>query len=169
MPRLTSLPETDDLALQELLTDLHLASRDLGKLTRPKLWPEHMKAAWTAELRRFTPILRAALDKDDPLQLTQALLDLLELPTLALRKYLPSPGSKTRKFDHPDPPGTERKGSPNLNKAKNLAYQTSQERQCRYCYPTEWPQPRHRQQRRCGKCTQGARHHSSPTSKKHRK
>ena len=41
VPRMRVLPSADDPALETLLKNLHSASRPLGKLTRPKLWPEH--------------------------------------------------------------------------------------------------------------------------------
>jgi hypothetical protein len=43
--------------------------------------------AWTASCARFTPRLAAGLDSKSELELTQAVLDLLELPSLVLREH----------------------------------------------------------------------------------
>ena len=122
-PRLAAMPSTEEL--ETLAAELHLASRGLQQLTNTKLWPKHICLAWSQACRKFTPVLKEALDSDDPLQLTQALLDLLELPTTTLRRYLPKPGqsNRHRSFNHPDPIGAEAQGDPNMRRAVNLTYQ----------------------------------------------
>ncbi len=45
--------------------------------------------AWTSARKAFTPALSAALDGNDDTALVQALLDLIELPTLVLRQHCP--------------------------------------------------------------------------------
>ena len=128
VPRLVSLPDADDPSLIGLLKQLHTASRPLKRLSHAKLWPTYMKASWAAECKRFTPVLKQALDSEDDLQLTQALLDLLELPTMALSRFLPKPHHNMprearRDFKHPDPPGSEKGGHPTLRTATSLAHQ----------------------------------------------
>jgi hypothetical protein len=126
VPRLQQLPDADDPNLLELLKRLHVASRPLKRLSHAKLWPSYMKASWGAACKRFTPVLKKALDSNDPLELTQALLDLLELPTISLSPFLPRPRpakESYRDLKHPDVPGSERGGEPLLRTATSLAHQ----------------------------------------------
>ena len=68
---------------------IHQDSRALGMLSPVRQWPAETLVAWTSACRAFTPRLAAALDGEDNLALVQALLDLIELPTLVLRQHCP--------------------------------------------------------------------------------
>ena len=116
-PRLSSMPSKEELLA--LAGKLHEASRDLGHLPPAKLWGKQMVTEWRRACNQFTPVLQQALDGRDELQLLQAVLDLLELPTLHLLKAKPTRGAHC---DHPEPAGTAARGNPLLNKAKKLVY-----------------------------------------------
>ena len=77
IPLLTAPPTPEQL--HAWLADVHRDSRVLGRLLPSKLWPEQTTLAWTAACARFTPRLAAGLDSESELELTQAVLDLLEL------------------------------------------------------------------------------------------
>ena len=87
IPRLAALPSREQLLVW--LGAIHQDSRALGMLSPVRQWPTETLVAWTSACRAFTPALAAALDGDDELPLVQALLDLIELPTLVLRQYCP--------------------------------------------------------------------------------
>ena len=63
-------------------------------LSPVRQWPAETLVAWTSACRAFTPTLAAALDGKDDLALVQALLDLIELPTLVLRQHCPDQRSQ---------------------------------------------------------------------------
>ena len=87
VPRLTALPSREELL--GWLSVIHQDSRALGGLPPVRQWPAETQVAWTSACRTFAPTLGTALDVRDELALVQALLDLIELPTLVLRQHCP--------------------------------------------------------------------------------
>ncbi len=111
----------------------------LSRLLPSKLWPEQTTVAWTAASSRFTPRLAAGLDSESELELTQAVLDLIELPSLVLREHCPglrpehvrrarageaaAAAARGPPPDaHPDLPGAARGGDPRVRRAEWQAY-----------------------------------------------
>ena len=88
VPRLTALPSREELL--GWLSVIHQDSRALGGLPPVRQWPAETQVAWTSACRTFAPTLGTALDVRDELALVQALLDLIELPTLVLRQHCPN-------------------------------------------------------------------------------
>jgi ribonuclease HI len=138
IPLLTALPSREQL--HAWLAEVHRDSRVLSRLPPSKLWPAHTTLAWTSACARFTAQLAAALDSACELALTQALLDLIELPAAVLRGHCPGlrPEDVKRALagqaaaaaaargsppdSHPDPPGAARSGDPRVRRAERLAY-----------------------------------------------
>ena len=138
IPLLASPPTRE--RLHAWLADVHRDSRVLGRLLPSKLWPEQTTLAWTAACARFTPRLAAALDSESVLELTQAVLDLIELPSLVLREHCPGlrPEDVRRALSgeaaaadaargsapdaHPDLRGAARGGDPRVRRAERHAY-----------------------------------------------
>ena len=87
IPRLAAPPTREQL--HAWLADVHKDSRVLGRLLPSKLWPQQTTLAWTSACAHFTPRLAAALDSESELELTQVMLDLIELPSLVLRVHCP--------------------------------------------------------------------------------
>ena len=138
IPRLSVRPARDEL--YGWLADVHRDSRVLERLPPARSWGTDTVTAWVGACRAFTPVLAAALDGQDDLALAQAVLDLLELPSLVLRPHCPGhrladvlrarlgeaeAAAVSRGIPpdgHRDPPGSERGGDPRLRRAKKLAY-----------------------------------------------
>ena len=119
IPRLENMPP--DAELKELCIQLHRRSRILRKLPHARQWPQHWSMAWSAACREFTPVLKTALDSSDDLLMTQTLLDLLELPTRVLSRFVSPRKEKPRPdFQHPDAAGTEATGSRAHRRAESL-------------------------------------------------
>jgi len=119
VPRLLALP--DRQALLDILVKVHEASRHLSQLPHPRAWPVHLTVKWMAACRAFTPVLAKANDSPDDLVRVQALLDLLELPSLVLGR---SRGSAS----DPPPDDPIRAAARRRSRATKLAYQDRSDR-----------------------------------------
>ena len=72
----------------------------------PVQWSTETLVAWTSVCKALTPTLVAALDGNDDIALVQALLDLIELPTLVLRKHCPDQQTQVKPRGRREADGT---------------------------------------------------------------
>jgi len=117
IPRLTSLPSREELLAW--LAAIHKDSRALGKLDAVRQWTAQATADWIAACAPLTRELAMALDGGDELALVQAILDLIELPSLTLRQHCRG----YRPQDQPKvTPGRTQQGDLRLRRATTLAF-----------------------------------------------
>ena len=159
IPRLDALPSREQL--HAMLADVHRDSRVLGRLLPSKLWPAQTTLAWTSACARFTPRLAVALDSESELEMTQMLLDLIELPALVLREHCPGlrPEDVRRAragetaaaaaargappVAHPDPPGAARGGRDPHRRSPDPHHQRQRARARRRALRNDWPSAPH--------------------------
>ena len=121
-PRFSTIPSDDEL--KPLLTRIHLKSRALRALRPSHLWSDHMRETWSTECRRAAADLQVALNKETDLATVQAVMDVIELPSRVLARFVPTDNSNIKpKRDSFELPGEHSSKSNAHRRAEKLVFQ----------------------------------------------